>query len=403
MRDIDFRFFAYCSLVFSILWHITFISLHCLLFSLRIFENLTDFLDFSPQMDFSVTERAKLAIWYDVFGSVVEVQRKFRVEFNDRNRVPSKDLILASHERLLTTGSVLPKARGPDAGVPARPCRTNSTEQRVLEAYQRSPEKSLRRGEDELGLSKSTIHRILQANKLKPYKVQILQALNEEDVDRRLEFAEQQLKAIENDPDYLDKIVFSDEAIFALSGHVNKQNCRYWSDENPHFFTEAPLNSPKVMVYAGIWRGGIIGPYFFDTTVTGDNYLEMLKAFVLPRLQNHPRFRSLLFMQDGAPPHFARTVRQWLDENFPDRWIGRRGPIEWPPRSPDLTPCDFFLWGYLKSQVYAHKPSTSDELKTLIARSIHEIQQDVIDRSLLEYRKRLHKCMEAGGGHVENC
>ena len=49
-------------------------------------------------MDFSVTERAKLAIWYDVFGSVVEVQRKFRVEFNDRNRVPSKDLILASHE-----------------------------------------------------------------------------------------------------------------------------------------------------------------------------------------------------------------------------------------------------------------------------------------------------------------
>ena len=63
-------------------------------------------------MEFSVKERAKLAIWYDVCGSVVEVQRKFSVEFEHSNvRIPSKDLIISSHEteRLLTTGSVLPK------------------------------------------------------------------------------------------------------------------------------------------------------------------------------------------------------------------------------------------------------------------------------------------------------
>jgi hypothetical protein len=48
------------------------------------------------------------------------------------------------------------------------------------------------------------------------------------------------------------------------------------------------------------------------------------------------------FMQDGAPPHFANAVRTWLHDHFPGQWIGRRGVHEWPPRSPDLTPFDFF-------------------------------------------------------------
>lgn len=51
---------------------------------------------------------------------------------------------------------------------------------------------------------------------------------------------------------------------------------------------------------------------------------------------------NLFFQQDGAPPHYAMPVRNWLNERFPGKWIGRRGAIEWPPRSPDLTPLDFF-------------------------------------------------------------
>jgi len=49
------------------------------------------------------------------------------------------------------------------------------------------------------------------------------------------------------------------------------------------------------------------------------------------------------FQQDGAPPHFALTVRAYLDHTFPGRWIGRSGPLPWPPHSLDLTPCDFWL------------------------------------------------------------
>jgi len=60
-------------------------------------------------------------------------------------------------------------------------------------------------------------------------------------------------------------------------------------------------------------------------------------------------------MQDGTPPHFSCFVTDVLNERFPDAWIGRGGPIPWPPRCPDLSPLDFFLWGYIKNIVYAEK------------------------------------------------
>jgi hypothetical protein len=59
------------------------------------------------------------------------------------------------------------------------------------------------------------------------------------------------------------------------------------------------------------------------------------------------------FMHDGAPPHFSIRVREFLDNMYPAWWIGRGGPTAWPPRSPDDNPADFYLWGHLKTLVYA--------------------------------------------------
>ena len=61
------------------------------------------------------------------------------------------------------------------------------------------------------------------------------------------------------------------------------------------------------------------------------------------------------FQQDGAPPHFAHQVRDSLDEEFPERWIRRGGPVEWSPRYPDLSPLDFSIWGLLKDKVYSEE------------------------------------------------
>jgi len=63
----------------------------------------------------------------------------------------------------------------------------------------------------------------------------------------------------------------------------------------------------------------------------------------------------IIFQQDGTPPHWGSHVRRFLDTTFPNRLIGRDGPTPWPPRSPDITPFDSFLWGMLRTNCFRHQ------------------------------------------------
>ena len=72
---------------------------------------------------------------------------------------------------------------------------------------------------------------------------------------------------------------------------------------------------------------------------------------------------DIVFQQDGAPPHWATVVRDYMDGTFDGNWCGRSGPVMWPPNSPDLTPPDFFLWGFMKNDVYSQRPMDIDDLK----------------------------------------
>jgi hypothetical protein len=68
-----------------------------------------------------------------------------------------------------------------------------------------------------------------------------------------------------NNDAILEKTFFSDESWFhRLSGYVNSQNMRMWSDENPHYYIEVPLHSQKIGVWAAISRRRLIGPIFFE-------------------------------------------------------------------------------------------------------------------------------------------
>ncbi|GFV18108.1 histone-lysine N-methyltransferase SETMAR [Trichonephila clavipes] len=157
-------------------------------------------------------------------------------------------------------------------------------------------------------------------------------------------------------PDFHKRILFSDEAHFWLNGYVNKQNCRIWSEANPQVYVETPLPPEKLTVWCALWAGGIIGPYFFkndeghNVTVNGDRYRAMITNFFIPELNNHD-VQELWFQQDGATCHAARATIDLLKDTFGDRLISRFGPVNWPPRSCDLTPLDYFLWGYVKSLV----------------------------------------------------
>ena len=154
------------------------------------------------------------------------------------------------------------------------------------------------------------------------------------------------------------------------------------------------------MVWAGVWSGGRVGPFFFDGSVSTETYLNLLNEKVWPKISRSIKREKLWYQQDGAPAHFARTVRDWLDCHFPNRWIGRLSEFPWPPRSPDLTVSDFFLWGYLKDKVYQRQPKNLTTLKLYIEQEFNKIPQQVIKKSCLSVIDRLKHCIQHNGDTV---
>lgn len=110
----------------------------------------------------------------------------------------------------------------------------------------------------------------------------------------------------------------------------------------------------------------------------------------------------MVFQQDGAPAHFALIVRAFLNERFPGKWIGRGGPFASPPRSPDLTCLDFFLWGMMKDRVYQDRPDNPEIMKQRIRDVCASITPVELDRVHRNFIKRLGKCLDNNGGIFEH-
>lgn len=169
------------------------------------------------------------------------------------------------------------------------------------------------------------------------------------------------------------------------------------------------LPTSLVNVWAGILGQEIIGPIFLDERLTGASYLRVLQTQVEEMLDEVPLnlLQSLVWQQDGAPPHYEIRVRQYLSEKFPSRWIGRGGPIPWPARSPDLTPCDFYLWGDVKRLVYSGartEVTSRHELISRIESAFVQVKNNrtVLDRLRGNLRRRAEVCIAQDGAHFEH-
>ncbi|GFW10828.1 uncharacterized protein TNCV_4919471 [Trichonephila clavipes] len=153
------------------------------------------------------------------------------------------------------------------------------------------------------------------------------------------------------------------------------------------------VNPEKLTVWCALWAGGIIGPYFskndgHNVTVNGDRYRAMVTIFFILQLNNHD-VRELWFQQDGATCHTARATIDLLKDMFGDRLISRFECVDWPPRSCDLTPLDYFLWGYVKSLVNADKLKTLDHSEDNIHRVIADIRPQMLEKVIENWTSRL--------------
>lgn len=104
------------------------------------------------------------------------------------------------------------------------------------------------------------------------------------------------------------------------------------------------------------------------------------------------------------PPHYANFVRDLFNEQFPNRWIGRRGSVEWPARSPGLTPMDLFFWGVVNDSVFEKKPTTVNEMMNLVREACDAIDTDkeLCRRVCRSVESRLQQCADKEGDHFEH-
>lgn len=263
------------------------------------------------------------------------------------------------------------------------------------------PNVSTRELAKEIDIGRETVRRILKKHGFKCYKYQLHQELYENDGNRRLIFCNWFTQHV-----YLNnRILFSDESRFTNNGMYNRHNLHYWSKENLHEMFEGNHQDRfGVNVWAGIFGTKIIGPILFQGPLTGARYLSFLQNEIENELDelSLEDFRNMYFQQDGAPPHNAGFVENYLNAKFDNRVISTNGTIRWPARSPDLTPLDFFLWGYLKDKVYSTPSATLEELQNKILNAFESITPVMLQSVMRETIRRVNKCSEMGGRHFEH-
>ena len=154
------------------------------------------------------------------------------------------------------------------------------------------------------------------------------------------------------------------------------------------------------MVFAGFTANHklplIFGPC--GAKINANVYQQVILDVIIPQLNT--KDPEYIFQQDGAPAHTARSTVQYLTEHCHGQFLE---PNIWPPSSPDLNPCDYFLWSALEQKVYSgQQVKDVYDLKRRIVAAWDELSQSSLDKAVRQWRARLRAVCRGRGGHVEH-
>lgn len=331
-----------------------------------------------------------------------QAPQKYAEMFTSDNH-PSSRTIRRVYKRLAATGQFSSGKRKRAHPATSADCGTFS---RVLAGVASDPHISVRHVAQKAGTSATSAWRILHEQSYKAYHVSLHQCLTPPDFSKRLDFCNYFLNMDSEFPNFSDKVLWSDEAHFARNAQVNTHNCHMWSTSNPHWVRSARNQYQwSFNVWAGLFNGMVIGPLFYDESLTGERYVRnVLEGVVLPFIEELPLETriSMFFQQDGAPPHAFHKARHFLDRHFPGKWIGRMGPVQWPARSPDLTPLDYYFWGRVKDIVYKSEPQTPADLQRRIKAACASLTREEILRATRDVTRRCQMCIGVDGDLFEH-
>lgn len=317
-------------------------------------------------------------------------------------QTPHHETFTNLHRRLRERGTLFPYNSEGTGNVQ----HNVNDDQQILDLFRQNPSLSTRRAALQLGVNRNKVWRVLRIEQQHPFHYTPVQDLLPTDLPRRVDFCRLLLNNEENNPRYLASILWTDESCFTRDGVTNFHNLHEWHENNPHTKRTTSFQRRfSVNVWCGIISNIFIGPIFLPDRLNGQNYLQFLNDTAARLLDEVPLIArtNFIYQQDGAPAHYSREVVQWLNENYPERWIGRNGPILWPARSPDLTPMDFYVWGFLKAHVYESVIETREQLIQRIENACAKIRENMVNVNMVQATtRRLQLCLLKNGDHIEN-
>ncbi len=211
---------------------------------------------------------------------------------------------------------------------------------------------------DDLSVSYSSVQRMVKRSELNQFKRVDGPQMNEATRERRVNRAAGLSQKFGKNSRMIERAVFQDESSFPLQIPTNKQNNRVYyrgkKSDVPveNLCHESNSQSKKVMVSAALTWHGVTKPFFVNANgvkVDGPTYLRHLKKELFPAIRKtYPR-EDWIFVQDGAPSHSSNLVQDFLRENLHRRHVRKE---DWPPKSPDTNPLDFYFWSRVKRKVY---------------------------------------------------
>ena len=347
--------------------------------------------------------------------SYSSIATDFRAHFN-RATAPCKTAMQKMVQKMTTEFT----CKNLNTGRSGRPATVVTDENvlRVQESAMELPRIGTRPRSAMLDMTRTSLRRILVRElQLFPYKMQLKHAMEPQDPAARMHFADWFLRKQQDSPnaDFVDNVIFFDEAHIDIDGYVNSQNARHWGSQRPTDVVERSLHPVHVTVLCGIWSKGLFRPYFFEEdgmneTINGERYLSILQNQFWPNFCefgwnniDDVDLAQTYFMQDGASPHIYRPVKDWLFGKFGDRVISRHFETPWPARSPDLTPCDYFMWGWAKDKVYQKMPyQNREELRTAVIEVFDTLDQETCQSACHSILGRLRLVLQREGNHIEH-
>ena len=200
-----------------------------------------------------------------------------------------------------------------------------------------------------------------------------------------------------------------DEVHFNLTGCVNKQNFQYCAGANPHAFYERPLHSERVAVLYAIREFGVLGLTFSKTRTAVQwptNHYVCSLHWNVGKFLATTAVRACCWCRGHLVPiRWGQCTHRTKNNMLPEGALSRHiishwGNIPWLAQSPDLVPCDFFLWGYLKGEVHK-RPHNLVELKKVIREEIQQITPAMTVR-VMNFERYLNSCINTQGHHMEH-